>query len=244
MHICARVLGKGYDDGMNDSARQLVFELPHRPALGLEDFLVSKSNEAAVALIDRWPDWPAGAAVIAGRAGSGKSHLANVWRLKSGAEIVRADAFDAARVAELAQHRALVVEDVPAVRDQAAVFHLLNLVREQRLALLVTSPVAPGDLQLTLPDLTSRLKALPLAVIEPPDDALLRAVLVKLFADRQIPVDPQILSYLLLRMERSMDAARTVVAEIDRQALTYQKGVTRAITALALEKLGIVTKVQ
>lgn len=229
---------------MNDSARQLILELPHRPAFGLEDFLVSRSNEAAVALIDRWPGWPAGAAIIAGQAGSGKSHLANVWRWKSGAETVEAAAVDTRLVANITETKALVIENLSAVRDQAAVFHLLNLVREQRLALLLTSRVAPGELPLTLPDLTSRLKALPLVTIEPPDNALLRAVLVKLFADRQISIDPQVLSYLLLRIERSMEAARTVVAEIDRQALTYQKGVTRAIAALALENLGIVTKAQ
>lgn len=227
---------------MTDTARQLVFELPHRPALELEDFLVSASNEAAVAIVDRWPDWPVGAAIICGPAGCGKSHLANVWRLRSGATIAHAADLETASVPAVAAHRALVIEDIGATRDEAALFHLLNLVREQRLALLLTSPMAPGDLDTRLPDLRSRLKALPLAVIAPPDDALLRAVLVKLFADRQLSVDPQIVAYLLVRMERSMEAARCLVGEVDRQALVMQRGVTRSVAAAALQALGFEAK--
>lgn len=218
--------------------KQLAFELPHRAALGLEDFLVSDSNAAAVDLIDRWPDWPVGAAIIAGPAGSGKSHLANVWRLKSGAETVTARDCKTARVPELASGAALLVEDLATLQDQQAVFHLLNLVREQRLAMLLTSETAPGGLGFTLPDLSSRLKALPFAAIAPPDDALLRVLLVKLFADRQISVEPAVVDYLLLRMERSMDGARRLVAEVDRQALMAKRAVTRPIAAAALEALG------
>jgi chromosomal replication initiation ATPase DnaA len=218
--------------------KQLAFELPHRQALGLEDFLVSDSNAAAVALIDRWPDWPAGAAVIAGPAGSGKSHLANVWRLKSGAAAIAARDCTTARVPELAAPGALLVEDIDALRDEPALFHLLNLVREQRLAMFLTSNAAPGSLTMTLPDLRSRLKALPFAAIDVPDDALLRALLVKLFADRQISVDPQVVAYLLRRMERSMDSARRLVAEVDRQALMAKRAVTRSIAAAALKALG------
>ena len=227
---------------MTSAAQQLVFELPHRPALELEDFLVSASNAAAVALVDRWPDWPVGAAILCGPAGCGKSHLANVWRLRSQAHVAKASALEAARVPSLAAHRSLVIEDIGATRDEAALFHLLNLVREQRLAMLLTSAAEPGDLALRLPDLASRLKALPLAVISPPDDALLRAVLVKLFADRQLSVDPQIIAYLLVRMERSMDAARSLVREVDRLALVQQRAVTRTVAAAALQSLGFDAK--
>lgn len=223
---------------MSIEAKQLAFELPHRAALGLEDFLVSDSNAAAVALIDRWPDWPVGAAVIAGPAGSGKSHLANVWRLKSGAEIVAARDCATAHVPALAGKGALVVEDIAALEDEQALFHLLNLVREERLAMLLTSDTAPGALTVALPDLRSRLKALPFAAIAAPDDALLRVLIVKLFADRQIAVEPPIIDYLLMRMERSMDDARRLVAEVDRQSLMAKRAVTRAIAAAALEALG------
>lgn len=219
-------------------SRQLVFEMPHRPALGVEDFLVSDSNAEAVALVDRWPDWPVGAAVIAGPAGSGKSHLANVWRAKTGAHIFEASDITSQRVPELAELGRLVIENTKAGGDEQALFHLLNLVREQRLSILFTAGAAPGDLHIALPDLRSRLKALPLAVILPPDDALLRAVLVKLFADRQLSVEPPVIDYVMLRMERSMGAARAVVAEIDRLALVLQRSVTRSIAASALESLG------
>lgn len=228
--------------GMIDIPQQLAFELPHRPALGVEDFLVSESNDAAVALVDRWPEWPLGAAVISGPAGSGKSHLGNVWRLKSDASVVGASDVSTARVPELAAQGALVIENISRARDEQALFHLLNLVREQRLQMLLTSDVAPGDLTVTLPDLRSRLKALPHATIAPPDDQLLRVVLVKLFNDRQLAVDPPIIAYLLLRMERSMDAARSIVAEVDRQALMMKRGVTRAVAAAALESLGFSDK--
>lgn len=223
---------------MTEFPQQLAFELPHRPALGFEDFLVSESNDAAVALVDRWPEWSLGAAVISGPAGSGKSHLANVWRLKSNASVVDAEDVTTKRVPDLAASGALVIEDIGGLADEQALFHLLNLVREQRLQILLTSNAAPGDLEITLPDLRSRLKALPFAAIAPPDDQLLRVVLVKLFADRQLAVDPQIIAYLLLRMERSMDAARGLVAEVDRQALMMKRGVTRAVAAAALETLG------
>jgi len=223
---------------MTSEPQQLVFDIPHRPALGLEDFLVSQSNAEAVALIDRWPDWPAGAAIIAGPAGCGKSHLANVWRAKSGAHLVEAMAITTAHVPEVARSKSLVIENVTAGVEEQALFHLLNLVREAKLAILMTMHEAPGDLQISLPDLRSRLKALPLALIRPPDDALLRAVLVKLFSDRQLSVEPSVIDYLLLRMERSMDAARALVAEADRQALALQRPVTRSLAAQALESLG------
>lgn len=219
-------------------SQQLVFELPHRAAMGREDFLVSESNAAAVALVDRWPDWPVGAAVLVGPKGSGKTHLANVWMLRSRAAMFDASGISREEVPAIAAAGAAIVEDLTRLRDEAALFHLLNLVREQRLQLLLTTDVAPGDLAVVLPDLLSRLKALPLASIEAPDDALLRAVLVKLFADRQLSVEPHIIDYVLVRMERSMSAADQLVAEADRQALVLQRRVTRAIAAAALDTLG------
>jgi chromosomal replication initiation ATPase DnaA len=130
------------------------------------------------------------------------------------------------------------IENVQELADEAALFHLLNLVREQRLQVLLTTDTAPGDLSVKLPDLRSRLKALPLASIAAPDDPLLRAVLVKLFADRQLSVEPHVIDYVLVRMERSMLGAERLVAEADRQALRLQRRVTRAVAAAALDELG------
>ncbi len=218
--------------------RQLVLEIPHRPALGLEDFLVSQSNNAAVDLVDRWPDWPIGAAVIAGPAGSGKSHLANVWCLRSNARMLAAADVTLAEVPALANAGALVIEDIDKETcDEQALFHLLNLVSEQRLAILITTATAPGDLDIKLPDLRSRIRALPVAEIAPPDDALLRAVLVKLFADRQLAVEPHVIDYVLVRMERSTHAAQRLVSAADRLALAMQRAVTRPVAAAALDAI-------
>jgi chromosomal replication initiation ATPase DnaA len=223
---------------MTSSPRQLALELPHRPAFGLEDFLVSHSNEAAVALIDRWPDWPVGAAVLTGPAGSGKSHLANVWRARANAQIVSAAAITRDNLPDLISGGALVAEDLDkSAIDEQALFHVLNLVREQKIAVLLTAVRPPGELDVRLPDLRSRLRALPVAEIAPPDDALLRAVLVKLFADRQLAVDPAVIAYLLNRMERSMEAARHLVEETDKLALAMQRAVTKPVAAAALEAL-------
>ena len=223
---------------MPSTPEQLVFELPHRAAMGREDFLVSDSNAAAVALVYRWPDWPVVAAVLVGPKGSGKTHLANVWLLRSAAAVFDASQISREDVPAIASAGAAIIEDVQYLTDEAALFHPLNLVREQRLQILMTTNIAPGDLSVSLPDLMSRLKALPVASIEAPDDALLRAVLVKLFADRQLSVEPHVIDYVLVRMERSLAAAERLVAEADRKALVLQRRVTRAVAAAALDKLG------
>lgn len=221
------------------SPSQLVLDLPLRQALGAEDFLVSASNAAAVELIDSWPGWPNAAVVVAGPRGSGKSHLAHVWQLKSGAPAVAADAISEAAIGELERARALVVEDADrGIADERILFHILNLAREKQLWVLVTSAAAPGAITVGLPDLRSRLRAMPLVTIEAPDEPLLRAVLVKLFADRQLTVEPHVVSYLALRMERSLEAAGRLVAAVDRLALERQSKVTRALAAEALASTG------
>ncbi len=214
---------------------QLVFDLPHRPALALEDFLVSASNDAAVALIDTWPQWTARAAIVVGPEGSGKSHLANVWRLKSGAQSWPAATLSEDAVACLETHGAIAVEDVDrGIADERIFFHLLNLVREKSYALLATSRLAAGDLPVDLPDLRSRLRALPMVRIEAPDDAILKAVLVKLFADRQLAVEPHVIAHLALHADRSFEAAQSLVEACDKLALSRQRRVTRAIASEAL----------
>jgi chromosomal replication initiation ATPase DnaA len=223
---------------MSGLPQQLVFDLPHRAALGAEDFLVSGCNGAAVAMIDRWPDWPSPVIAVAGSAGSGKSHLVNVWRTKSGAERLEAPSLTENAVACLERTRALAVEHLEhGVGDERALFHLLNLAREQKFSMLLTGRIAPGELEISLPDLRSRLRALPFVQILAPDDALLRALLVKLFADRQLKVEPHIVAHLALHMERSTDAAVRVVKEVDRLALSSHRRVTRALAVEALARL-------
>jgi chromosomal replication initiation ATPase DnaA len=221
--------------GAKEAPQQLVLALPHRQAQEAEDFLVSRSNAAAVDLVDSWPDWPQPSQIVVGPAGSGKSHLANVWRRRSGAAVVAARNLDEAVVRGFEARPALVVEDIDrGVSSEQILFHLMNLAREKSGALLMTSRAAPGEIAITLPDLRSRLRATSPVQIAPPDESLIRSVLVKLFSDRQLIVEPHVVGYLALHMERSMDAILRVVAHCDRLSLAAQRKVTRAIAAEAL----------
>jgi chromosomal replication initiation ATPase DnaA len=209
---------------------QLILDLSHRPALGAEDYLVSRSNQAACDVVDRWPDWPYRSVLVVAPPGAGKTHLANVWRLRSGASAFAARTLSERDVTSATA--AMLVEDLhEGIGEERALFHLLNLVREHKLSMLLTSRRAPGELEVALPDLRSRLRALPVVSIDPPDEALLKAVLVKHFADRQLTVEPHVVNYIALHMEQSMEAAGTIVAEIDRQALAAHRRVTRALAA-------------
>lgn len=222
----------------SEQPRQLTFDLPYRQALAAEDFLVSHCNEVAVGYVDRWPDWPHPSALIVGPEGAGKSHLANVWRLRTGAASIAASALAEEAIGSIEASRALLVEDLDrGLADETLLFHLLNLARERRHSILLTSRRAAADLSVALPDLSSRLKAVPMVRIEPPDEGLLRAVLVKLFADRQLAIEPQIISYVALHMERSMAVAARVVARIDTLALATHRKVTRALAAEAMSTL-------
>lgn len=214
---------------------QLVLELPHLAALAAEDFFISASNKNAVDLIESWPGWPRPAVAVCGPHGSGKTHLGSVWRARSGAHVVEARDIGEADLATFEKCRALVVENIDrGAGDERVLFHVLNSARENGLSVLLTTRAAPGEIGIALPDLRSRLRALPLVMIEPPDEALLKAVLVKLFADRQLAVEPHVVNYIALHMERSMEAANGVVAAADRLALSQQRKVTRAVAAEAL----------
>ena len=220
---------------MTGAPAQLVLDLAHRPALGAADFLVSASNQAAADIVDRWPDWPHASVLVVAPAGAGKTHLASVWRLKSGAARLEAAALAEADVGRAAG--ALLVENLHAgIGDERGLFHLLNLVREHKLTMLLTSRRPPGELDVGLPDLRSRLRALPVVAIAPPDEALLKAVLVKHFADRQLAVEPHVISHIALHMEQSMQAAAAIVAEIDRAAMASRRKVTRALAAEVLAR--------
>ncbi len=221
---------------MDVSGRQLVLDLPLRTALGREDFLVTPSNAGAVAMIDRYPDWPHYGMVLMGNAGSGKSHLLEVWRQASGARLVLAKDLGLEPPDGLLSGGAIAIDDAPgSALDERALFHLLNLARQSGGHVLIASETDAANWKVRLPDLGSRLKALPVARLDPPDDALLRGVLVKLFADRQLVIEEPLVSYLMLRMPRSLEAARALVAGIDRLALTEKTAVTRSLAARVLQ---------
>jgi chromosomal replication initiation ATPase DnaA len=214
---------------------QLLLDLAQRPALGAEDFLISRSNQAAADVIDRWPDWQHASLVVMAPARAGKTHLSNVWRLRSGAMRLDARALSEEDVAHA--KGPLLVEDLHAgIASERALFHLLNLVREHKSSMLLTSRVAPGDLDVRLPDLRSRLRALPVVEISPPDEALLKGVLVKHFADRQLVVEPHVINHIALHMDQSMAAAAAIVAEIDRAAMASHRKVTRALAGEILAR--------
>jgi chromosomal replication initiation ATPase DnaA len=203
--------------------RQLAFDLGHRPALGAEDFLVAPSNAEAVAWLDRWPAWPAPALVLHGPAGSGKTHLAHVFEARSGAKNV-AEGLTPERVPHLAA--ASVVVDPAEGAAEEPLLHLYNLVAERRGALLLVGRSPPAQWRIGLADLRSRLLASPTVALRPPDDALLGAVMLKLFADRQIVVGDELIAFLLRRTERSFEAARRVVGQLDRAALAAGRPIT------------------
>ncbi len=214
---------------------QLPLPLPVRSAQGREDFFVTPANEAAVALVDGWPGWAAPWLALHGAPGAGKSHLAAIWAARAQARIVSLPCVTVASVPELAAGPALVVEAGRAgAPDEEALFHLINLVREEGRFLLLTLPVHPDQWPAANPHLRSRLRAMPTVELATPDDALLSAVLVKLFRDRQVTVSPPVIAYLAARMERSLGAAVGLVAEIDRLALARQSAVTRSLAAEAL----------
>ncbi|MDN5789142.1 DnaA/Hda family protein [Pseudorhodobacter sp.] len=220
---------------------QLAFDLPFRAALGRADFFVSASNAQALAALDGWRDWPGGKHLLIGPAGSGKTHLTQVWTdMAGGARIIKATALGGAALPSLGQSGAVAVEDCDSLAQNAgaqeALFHLHNMLAANGAALLLTARHPPRDWGLTLPDLESRVQATSIARIESPDDALLSAVLIKLFSDRQITVTPTLIAYLLPRMERSFDAARALVAAIDAASLAQGSPVNRALAASLLDK--------
>ena len=213
-------------------ARQLAFDLPHAESFRRDDFLPDRSNEAALALVDAWPAWPARVVAIAGPPGSGKSHLATIWSERSGARIVDAASLVRDEVPRALATGALVVEDLaPGRIDEAAMFHLLNLAREEEAFILITVASRVDFEGHQLADLSSRLRAVPVIALEPPSDALIASVLVKHFADRQLLVDEDTIGYLLPRIERSLAATRVAAARLDRAALTRGRRITRVLAA-------------
>jgi chromosomal replication initiation ATPase DnaA len=215
--------------------RQLAFALPHAESLTRDNFQEGPANAAALALIDSWPEWPSRTMLLVGPKGSGKSHLATIWAEQAGARSTTAHALTAANVPAALATGALVVEDLnEATFDERALFHLLNLAREDQAHVLITARVAPTALEIELRDLRSRLRALPVVTIQPPDDQLFRALIIKFCADRQLPVDEALVSYLAARIERSFVAARQAVEFLDSEALRLGRPVTRALAAEVL----------
>jgi chromosomal replication initiation ATPase DnaA len=212
--------------------RQLALELPHEESLSRDNFLEGPSNEQALALIERWPDWSNPVMMIVGPEGCGKSHLAAIWAAEAGARVVAAHALTSAAAPAALATGALVIEHLePKSFDERALFHLLNLAREQQAFVLITGRTAPSAFEVEVRDVGSRLRALPTVTVTPPDDQLLRALLVKFCADRQMNVDESVISYLAPRIERSFVATRKAVELLDAESLRLRRPITRALAA-------------
>lgn len=208
--------------------RQLPLDLGFTSSYAAADYLVSASNSDAFAWIERWPDWPGAGLALSGPPGCGKTHLAHLWCERSRARILDASALATADPSEiLVPSPACAVDgitgDALGAAAERALLHLYNMAHERRGHLLLCAELPPARWPLALPDLRSRVAALPCAAIAPPDDGLLEALLAKLFADRQLAVDRGTVIFIVARMERSFDAARRLVDAIDRAALASQR---------------------
>jgi chromosomal replication initiation ATPase DnaA len=218
--------------------RQLALALPHSESLTRDNFLEGPANAAALALVDSWPEWPNRIMLLVGPEGSGKSHLAAIWAEQSGARSTSAHLLSASFVPDALATGALVVEDLNSSEfDERALFHLINLAREDEAFVLITAREPPSAFQVELRDLRSRLRALPTISLLPPDDQLFRSLIVKFCADRQMAVDESVVGYLATRIERSYAAAQRAVAILDTEALRLGRPVTRALAAELLRKM-------
>jgi chromosomal replication initiation ATPase DnaA len=215
---------------MTARPRQLALALDHGESYAREDFLSGAANEAALRLIESWPDWPANAVALIGPRGSGKSHLASIWAANAGARTTSGRALGQDGLPAALATGALVVEEAAAT-DERALFHLINLAREQDAFVLFTARTVPAAWPAGIPDLASRLRALPLIKLQAPDDAMLRALIVKLAADRQLALDESVVRYLANHIERSFAAARAAVIALDHEALRQSRPPTRALAA-------------
>jgi len=220
------------------AARQLTLELASAPGFDCDDFLVSESNAQAHAMIELWPDWPDPVLLILGPSGAGKSHLGAIWAARAKAGVLSAASLSSSDVGALSAAGPLLVEDLETIGDaETHLFHLVNLMRERGAALVLTARTPPDAWRLRTADLLSRLRLAPCVEIGTPDDALMRAVLVKHFVDRQLVVDAGFVEYAALRLERSLESARSFIDALDREALSRQSRITRALAADVLRAL-------
>jgi chromosomal replication initiation ATPase DnaA len=221
--------------------KQLILDLKlPPPTYAREDFVVGPGNREALAWIERWPDWPAPALALSGPAGSGKTHLGRIWGAIAGASAIEGQSLEGKSIADLTAltqaSRAMVIEHADRAPERA-LFHLYNLMREQGGSLLLISDQPPAHWRIALPDLASRLRAAPAVAVAPPDDELLGSIILKQLGDRQLHAGAGVVHYLVSRMERSADAARRIVAALDRRALAEGREIDRRLAADVLAEV-------
>lgn len=220
--------------GHSPKTNQLLLQFSHRPALDREDFWVSASNQQAVAWIDQFPNWPAPGLIIVGSVGSGKTHLAQVWQKKTGAIVWDKNQSPDDQVQK---NKYIVIDNITPITNPENILHLYNLIAAEQGSLLITAPTPPAQWNIKLADLSSRLLALPVVEITPPDDQLLSALLIKLADDRQISLSPEIIQYVLPRMERSFLAAQNLIEKLDHLSLAEKRNITVPVARAVLEAM-------
>lgn len=217
---------------MISSPRQLALDWPHAPSFAREDFVPAPSNREALRAIDLWPNWAGRMLVLVGPEGAGKSHLGSIWASAAGAVRLHGEALNEEGLNAGARASAVLIEDVDRVgASETHLFHLLNAALQNDIWLLLTARAAPDAWGLVIPDLLSRLRLAPVTRLATPDAELTEAVLFKLFSDRQLQVEPHVISFIALRLERSLGAARAIVASLDRQALSKGQRITRSMAS-------------
>jgi chromosomal replication initiation ATPase DnaA len=220
--------------------RQLTFRWPHSPSFEREDFLPAPSNREALSAIELWPNWAGRMLTLVGPEGAGKSHLGTIWAGVSGAITLLGEALNEKSVEACGRARAVLFEDADRARQaEALFFHVVNMALQNDVWMLLTCRTPPDAWGLKTPDLLSRLRLAPVVRLAAPETELTEAVLFKLFSDRQLQVEPHVISYIALRIERSLGVAREVVAALDSEALTQGRRVTRAMASDALRGLAL-----
>ena len=220
--------------------RQLTFRWPHSPSFAREDFLSAPSNRDALAAVELWPNWAGRMLMLVGPEGAGKSHLGAIWARAADAITLSGEGLDERSIQACARADAMLIEDADcAKRAEALFFHLINTALQNNAWLLLTGRTAPDAWGLNTPDLLSRLRLAPVARLDAPDIELTEAVLFKLFSDRQLQVDPRVISFIALRIERSLGAARALVATLDNEALTQGRRITRTMASNALREMAL-----
>jgi chromosomal replication initiation ATPase DnaA len=225
---------------MTTPPRQLILDLPHQASFAREDFLPAASNREAINAIDRWPDWPGGMLLLVGPEGSGKSHLAACWAKTAIAATVQGENLGEENARASRRGGALLIEDADRVGDaEERLFHLVNSALQTDTSVLLTARQGPDAWGLKIPDILSRLRLAPVVRLDTPDVELTEAVLFKLFSDRQLQVEPRVVAYIATRIERSLGAARRVVAALDREALAKGRRVTRAMASEIMREIAL-----
>ena len=218
---------------------QLTLDLPHEPLMGREDFLISESNEKALKIVESWPNWPANFVILYGPKGSGKTHLVEIWRKLSDAQIFDVSDLSRLDVVEAVVEGPVVIEDINDGTEfnQEALFHLMNAILAENGSLIITTNELPATWDISIPDLKSRIRLAIVAELSIPSDNLLRQVLMKLFADRQLDVKENVIEYMAMHMERSLQFAQELVREVDSYSLRESRRITKQVVSKVLNEM-------